>query len=122
LLRKGSIKQEAAAIMVNSTKSSYKARDLIQPIIEEADIDPQEAMAKVLVAAVDSEEEAPPQQPSRLKKKLGRKSNTDSSTKLKKFLSLPNVHTGLHLSSIAEEYATVMNLSILAGEIKHISA
>jgi len=33
--------------------------------------------------------------------------------------SLPNVHAGLHVKNNVSEYATVMNCSVLAGELKH---
>ena len=46
----------------------------------------------------------------------GRKSKDD---KYKKLLTLPNVHAGLHLAAMTREYETVMNLSVLAEELKH---
>ena len=39
--------------------------------------------------------------------------------KYKKLLTLSNVYAGLHLVAMAREYGTIMNLSVLAGELKH---
>ena len=43
-----------------------------------------------------------------------------SANKYQKLLLLPNLHAGLHLSEMAREYATVMNLNVLPGEMKHM--
>ena len=40
-------------------------------------------------------------------------------SKWQKLLSLPNVHAGLHLAEMAREYSTIMNGSVLSGEVKH---
>lgn len=42
--------------------------------------------------------------------------------KFRKLLALPNVHAGLHLGQMAYWYSTVMNLSVLGGEMKHMWA
>lgn len=74
------------------------------------------ALLEVLSAAENSEnsetggvENSPP-------RRKGRKPKED---KFRKLLALPNVHAGLHLADMAHEYGTVMNLSVLAGELKH---
>lgn len=41
--------------------------------------------------------------------------------KWEKLRSLPNVHVGLHPADMGREYGTVMNMSVLSGELKHKS-
>lgn len=38
----------------------------------------------------------------------------------KKLLALLNVHAGLHLAKMAREYAIVMNVNVLVGELVHM--
>ena len=39
--------------------------------------------------------------------------------KYKKLLTLSNVHVDLHLAAMTREYETIMNLNVLAEELKH---
>ena len=85
----------------------------------DGELDENEALLEILSVAEDSEDDlertqAPTQQ--QPTQRRGRKPKAD---KYQKLLALPNVHAGLHLSEMAREYATVMNLSVLAGELKH---
>ena len=84
---------------------------------EEMD-DQDEAMLEVLSTAADSADaDSTNDLPTQATKTRGRKPTT---SRFKKLLSLPNVHVGLHLGEMAAEYATVMNLNVLAGEMKHM--
>lgn len=71
------------------------------------------ALLEVLSAAKNSDAS---RDPIPVKRQRGRKPKKDRFTKL---LALPNVHADLHLADMAREYSTVINLSVLAGELKH---
>ena len=79
---------------------------------KDEDID-REVLFDVLSAIEDSDpEEALIETSSRRERKF-------KNDKYKKLLTLSNVYTDLYLAAITREYETIMNLSVLAEELKH---
>ena len=57
---------------------------------------------------------------SQTRKRVKQKKRRSSRKKFERLLTLSNVHAELHLTNIAREYATVMNLSVLTEKMKHM--